>query len=56
MSRLNNLCRVEAQCAVQPGLSAVLVSLMQQQPGCPEFYVTVGCGEGPGRGYYIERY
>ncbi|KAG2423273.1 hypothetical protein HXX76_015422 [Chlamydomonas incerta] len=39
VSHLNNLARIQAQCAAQPGLSAVMGCIMQQQPGLPEFYV-----------------
>ncbi|KAG2491156.1 hypothetical protein HYH03_010597 [Edaphochlamys debaryana] len=39
VSHLNNLARIQAQCAAQPGLSLVLSCVMQQQPGLPEFYV-----------------
>eukprot|EP00198_Chlamydomonas_reinhardtii_P009721 XP_001699058.1 predicted protein [Chlamydomonas reinhardtii] len=39
VSHLNNLARLQAQCAAQPGLSAVISCIMQQQPGLPEFYV-----------------
>ena len=49
MSHLNNLARLQAQCAAQPGLSAVISCIMQQQPGLPEFYVQVRGSRG-GRG------
>ncbi|GLC54210.1 hypothetical protein PLESTB_000835200 [Pleodorina starrii] len=39
VSHLNSLSRIQAQCAAQPGLSVVMSSIMQQQPGMPEFYV-----------------
>lgn len=42
VSHLNSLARIQAQCAAQPGLSAVLGSLLQQQTGLPEFYIHVG--------------
>ncbi|KXZ51761.1 hypothetical protein GPECTOR_11g205 [Gonium pectorale] len=40
VSSLNSLARTQAQCATQPGLSAVLSSLLQQRAGSPEFYIS----------------
>ncbi|GFR42454.1 hypothetical protein Agub_g3361 [Astrephomene gubernaculifera] len=39
VSPLRNLARIRAQCAAQPGLGAVLSSLLRRQPGAPTFHV-----------------